>query len=107
MWRSRDFDDVAVAEDGRAFDAVLQLADVARPVVRAQLRPRLGRDAQRRLPQLARELLQEEIDQRVDVLAPRAQRRDGDREDVDAEEEVFAEAALASPRPRECGSWRR
>jgi hypothetical protein len=27
-------------------------------------------------PELAREALQEEIDQRVDVLAPRAQRRD-------------------------------
>ena len=43
---------------------------------------------------LARELLEEEVAERVDVFAARAQRRHGDGKDVDAEEEVLAEAAL-------------
>src|SRR5207302_2335188 len=82
------------AEDCRAFEAVLQLADVARPVVRAQRLARIGGNPQRRLLQLARELLKKKVAEGVDVFAPRAQRRHGHGKDVDSEEEIFAESAF-------------
>src|ERR1044071_4691617 len=84
-------DEVAIAEDGRALDAILQLADVARPVVVVQRGARVVGHAQAGAVQLVREAGKGKVREGVDVLAALAQRRDRDREDVDAEEEVFAE----------------
>src|SRR6185436_14154273 len=55
-------DRIAVAEDRRALDAVLQLADVARPVVGPQDRPRVAGHLQARPVQLTREADQKVID---------------------------------------------
>src|SRR5207248_9244791 len=74
-------------------DAVLQLANVARPIVRAQRRARAVADAQARLAELAREALDEEIGQWIDVVFPRAERRNRDGKNIHAEKKIFAEAA--------------
>src|SRR5260221_6591043 len=83
-----------VAEDRGALHGILELADVAGPVVGAQGGAGGVAHTQLRLLQLARELLQEEIDEGIDVLATGAERRDRHGEDVDAEPEVLAETAV-------------
>ena len=83
--------DLVAARHGRgAFDAILQLAHVARPVAVQQDLQRLGRDAQPALVACV-ELFQEVLDQQRNVFAPLAQRRQGDRDHVDAVIEVLAE----------------
>ena len=72
------------------FQGVAQLADVAEPGQRLQEAQRLRQ--QRQAPRL--EAAQEVLGQRLDVLGPLAQRRQVDLEDVEAEEQVVAEAAL-------------
>jgi hypothetical protein len=87
--------EIAVAEDRRTFDAVLQLADIARPVVRAKkLAGGLG-DIKPGTAKLAREALQKEIDQCVDVSTTGTQRRDRDRKDIHPEEEIVSEGAIS------------
>src|SRR5204863_9583669 len=86
-------DEVAVAEDRSALDAVLQLADVARPVIVVQRGAGVVGHAQAGAVQLVREARERKVRERANVLPALAKRRDRDREDVDAEEEVFAERA--------------
>ena len=81
-------------EDDRALETVAQLADVARPVVGAQPLARRGVELERLLLELSRKRGEKPVDERIDVLAPLAQRRDADREDAHAVEEVLAEEAL-------------
>ena len=82
-------------------EGVLELAHVARPLVREQHPDRLGRQAQgaARARAGAR---QEQPRDGLDVLAARAERRHLDREDAQPVVEVLAEAALR--RPRAAGS---
>ena len=63
----------AFAEDDGALDVVLQLADVARPVVLAEQAHRLGVDAAHLAAILLAVALQEELDEQRDVLPPLAQ----------------------------------
>ena len=67
----------AVAQDDRPLDVVLQLADVARPVVVAQQPHRVGVDPAHLAAVLLGVALQEELDQERDVVAALAQRRAG------------------------------
>ena len=94
-------------EDHGALDQVLQLADVARPVVARQRLHRLGRDRLDRLLHPPRELLREVAHQHRDVLAPLAQRRHVDREDVEPVEEVLRGTSARRPARRGRGWSRR
>ena len=81
-------------QDDRPLDAVLQLADVAGPRVRAQLVERRWRQRQRGLFR-SRQNLSTKCRARIsDVVAALAQRRDRDREDRQPEVEVLAELPL-------------
>src|SRR5205807_6042009 len=86
-------DDPAAAEDHGALERVAQLADVARPAVLAEDLHRLGRHAGELLPALAAEAIDEVLHEERNVVAPLLERRERDLEDVETEEEVFAEAA--------------
>src|SRR6185436_21027884 len=70
-------DPVAVTEDDRSLDAVLQLADVAGPRIDLQLFER-GRRQMELLVQIARELLDEMARERRNVTRTFAQRRNAD-----------------------------
>ena len=80
----------AAGDDGGVLQGVAQLADVAEPRQRLQEAHRLRQQRQRARLEAAQEVL----GQRLDVLRPLAQRRQVDLEDVEAEEQVVAEAAL-------------
>jgi hypothetical protein len=88
---ARRGDRAGIAEDGRVFDDVGQLADVARPNVLLQGRdrvvgqelvvgPRVGPKPPQQVPRKLR-----------NVADPLAQRRQRDHEGVDAKHQVFAE----------------
>ena len=66
------------AEDDQTLDRVLELADVARPVVGRQGRDRIRRRSSRPARCARRRWLQELLDQQRDVVAPLAQRRQPD-----------------------------
>ena len=87
-------DDVPVADQYRALDDVLQLARIARPVIRRQHVDRRGGEPADVAAVLGRIALQEVVGEQQHVGLPLAQRRDEDREDVEAVEQVLAEAAL-------------
>src|SRR5213076_2365745 len=76
---------VSFGEHHRPLDAVLQLADVAGPAVALQLLERLGRDDERLLLQIAAETIDEIPREDGDIALTLAKRRDGDREDGEAE----------------------
>ena len=77
---------------------VFQLPHVALEIQTAQVLDRRIRQALGFDAQLARALLQEMAGEQRDVLAPLAQRRQADADDVEAMEEVFAEQAVLDPR---------
>ena len=88
--------DVRRLERDHPLDHVLQLAHVARPVV--LLDARAWRRTEMRFcgtPMFVEVLGDEVVDEQRDVFAPLAQRRQRDRDDVDAVEEVLAERAVA------------
>ena len=74
------------------FQGVLELADVARPVVADQPRERLARERLDRQAFLGH-LVEEMIDQQRDVFEPPAERGHLDRHHVQPVEEVFAKPA--------------
>ena len=76
--------DLAVAHDHRALDRVLQLAHVARPVIRHQHVDRGRRDALDVLAVRERRLFEKVIGEQQQVGLPLAQRRNEDREHVRA-----------------------
>ena len=90
----RDGQPRAGREDDRSLDQVLELADVPGPCVVAQRVQGLGRN-RLDLPLHPRGEAPDEVpDQRLDVLRALPQRRDADREDVQAIIEVITEAVL-------------
>ena len=88
-------DPVVAAGGDQPLDQVLELADVARPPVVLQHRQRRGGEALHVLAEPAVVAGEEELHQVGQVLDALAQRRDADRDDVDAVEQVLAERALA------------
>ena len=91
-------DCVPFAQNDRALDAVLQLADVSGPRIRAEIVERRRGQQQRLLVHIAAELLDEMARQHRDVGAALAQRRDGDREHRQPEVQVLAELARGDTR---------
>src|SRR5581483_4111746 len=89
-----DVELVAALERDGAFDSVLQLADVARPLVGAEVAQRAGGDAQDALACRRREALEKVAGEQGDVFFAVAQRRDFDGDDAQAIVKVFAEAAF-------------
>jgi len=86
-------DDQPRADDGGALQHVLQLAHVSRPGVPQERAHRGLSQPFRRQPVVAADLLEERMGQLGDVLAPPAQRRHPDGDDVEPEVEILAEAA--------------
>ena len=83
-----------LAHQHRTLDRVLELADVARPPVANQQVIRGRRDRANRLLIALVELREEVIAEQRDVFGPLAQRRHAQRDRVDAEVQVLAQAAL-------------
>ena len=82
---------VAGAEQGGTEDQVLQLADVSRPIVAHQFGPRLRRYRARTCTHLFDGLIKKIIDQFVYIFAPLTQRWQADRDNTEAEVEIFPE----------------
>ena len=84
---------IAAAEHQRLLDDVLELAHVARPVVAEEAGDDVGGE-RARLPAAARRVLAHEVvgEQRQILLAV-AQRRQGQRDDVEPVEQILAEGA--------------
>ena len=78
--------------DGCLFESVLEFANVARPVVAHEPRERLPRERFGREAPVGH-LVEEMVDQEWNVFQALAQRGNFDRDDVEAVEEVLAEAA--------------
>ena len=92
-------DRLPLADGDRVLERVLELAHVAGPRVLEEQAQHVGREAQRAA--LARaHPRQQEGGEGLDVLAPLAQRRDLDRHDAQAVEEVLAEAPLRHRAPQ-------
>ena len=81
----------SLAEDHRALQAVLQLADVAGPGVRDERLPGRLRQGQLLAAHLARVAVEERLGQQQDVPAPAPQRRHGHREHGEPEVEIIPE----------------
>ncbi len=88
----------AAGDDDRSLDGIFELAHVPRPRIRLQHRQSLGGRAAHRLAARARELGDEVVDEARNVLAPIAQGRQMDREDVQPVIEIFAELPLGDHR---------
>ena len=84
---------VAVGQHHGAEHGVLELAHVARPVVGREQRQRLGRQAADALALLGAEAGEEAAREIGNVAGAGAKRRNRDREDVEAIEQVLAELA--------------
>ena len=82
-----------VARQHGAFECVLELAHVTRPVITGQHIDRRRRDALDVALVLARELLEEVIDEQQHIRLALAQRRNEQGEDVQAVVEILAERA--------------
>lgn len=88
---------MAVSKHDGAEDRVFELADIARPVIGRQQRHGTARYRQPLIESLlGGEALDEGAYQNGDILLAPAQRRNGDREDVQPIVEIFAEPALAN-----------
>ncbi len=85
---------VAARQDHQPLDVVAKLADVARPVVGLKHGHGVVADGARRQAGGARNLLDEMAHEQRDVLAPLGQRRNAQRHDGQAVEQVLAERAL-------------
>ena len=79
-------------QDDTAFDDVFEFADVARPVVRHHGVDGTLRETGQAPPMQPIELGQEVRHQQRNVLAPLAHGRHADRKDIEAEEQILAEA---------------
>src|ERR1035437_4788951 len=79
------------SQDDGPFDHVLQLPDVARPVVAKENPPALIRKVLGGATMLARSPNQEVVGQEQNVVPPLAQGRDVNGHNVESKEEVFAE----------------
>src|SRR2546428_7011446 len=88
------FEDVPAAEDERSFDHVLELSDVARPVIILEDRERLRADALDRLAELRRDFSDEVRGQQRDIVRPLPEGRELNRNDVQPVEEVLSQDAV-------------
>ena len=86
---------LAVREDDGAFDGVFEFADVAGPVVIDEELHRGVGEIARRLGVVRAVLLEEALDEQRDIFFALAQRRQVEGDDVEAMEQIFAEAAFA------------
>ena len=85
------FEDTAVAaQDDRAFDYVLQFADITWPGMLFENTRGVIGETGRFDPMFATEPAHEFFGERRHIFAMIAQRRDFDRHDIQAEEQVFA-----------------
>ena len=91
--RSLAGDDALAREQHRPLDDVRQLAHVARELVAREHLEHLGRDARGGAAEALGVARDEVLDEQRDVPAPLAQRRHAHRHDLQAEEQVLAEAA--------------
>ena len=94
MTRRRREDGVWFGERDHAADLVLQLADVARPPAQQQVLHRVFGDAHVALAEFGGGLRDEVADERRNLVAPFAQRRDAQADDVEPVEQVLAEAPV-------------
>src|SRR5947209_1575530 len=88
------FDCVALRERSGALQTVAKLTHVAGPVVCREASARVFGEVERVAVEALAEDREEVFDERGYVFAPVAQRRDVERDDVEAVEEVCAEAPL-------------
>src|SRR5438445_615160 len=91
-------DALAGGQRHRALHAVLQLADVPRPGVGEQPLRHRRREAAHRLRHLPGVVADEALREKQDVASAHAQRRQLDADDVQAEVEILAQAALLDGR---------
>src|SRR5580698_7810287 len=89
--RRRQF--VAIGQDDGAKHCVLELTDVSRPIIGGEQRERVIGDAADALALFDAEAGEKAYGEILYVAEPGAQRRNGDREYVQAIEKVLAEAA--------------
>ncbi len=87
-------DPIARHDEG-VLHSVLELADVARPAMREELRLGLRREVRRGKSGLRHVGREKVASQRQDIAGTIAERRDVDVRDVEAIEEIFAKATLA------------
>src|SRR6185295_4979947 len=83
-----------VAQSARAFDGILQFADVSRPVVSLEQFYGLGFDLERALRSGAGGFLQEMLHKQWDDLGPAAQRWQFDRDHREPVIKVFTEFSV-------------
>ena len=81
-------------EHDGALDRVLELPDVARPVVALEERERVGTQLEARLVVLAAVLVEEAVREQGHVLPSLAQRRQLDHDHVQPVEEIFPKGAV-------------
>src|SRR5438128_2616044 len=86
-------DDGAPGQHDRAVEHVLELADVAGPIVAREHLEGAGGHATHVAVALARDLADEVLDERGNVLSPLAQRRHVDRDHVEPVVEILTERA--------------
>ena len=89
-----DPDRRSVRERAGALDHVLKLTHVARPGMGVEARQRFGVDAIERTVAVSPVAAQEVVHEQAHVAGPLPERRQRDRDHVDAEEEVLPELAL-------------
>ena len=92
---SRQEGRVGFGEGDHAAHLVLELADVAGPAIEEQALHRFFGDAQLAFLEFLGGAGDEVVDEAGDLVAAFAQRRDRQADDVEAVEEVLAEAAVA------------
>src|SRR5262245_25814788 len=86
---------VGLGERHHPLDFVLQLADVARPAIEQEAFERFLGDGEAALVELLGGAFDEVVHEAGDFVAPFAEGADAEGDDVEAVEEVFAEAPLA------------
>src|ERR1019366_9829491 len=86
-------DDVAADQEDGPLDDIAKLAHVARPVMRREPLERARREGRYLLFYLAGGGGRESVRERGDVFLPGAERRQPDRKDVEAVEQVLPERA--------------
>ena len=83
-----------IGQQQLAVDPVLELADVARPVVLMQPRRRVGMQPLGRKPVLVGRTAEEVLSQQIDVAVAEAERRNRELEDIQPIQQVAPETSL-------------
>src|ERR1700676_2598753 len=93
-------DELAVTQDDRALERVVQLAHIAWPVVAHQRRSCVRRQTRVRTSARSLELPKECVGQQRDVATTLAQRRDADVEDLEPIKQVLSKAPVRDRPPQ-------